>query len=68
MIYLGVVLSYGQFELATARHRCAQAGQNFGQLKNVLRVNGVLSKAQRLKVYTTCVWPSLVVWGKCGWS
>ncbi|CAE7854043.1 unnamed protein product, partial [Symbiodinium necroappetens] len=60
MIYLGVVLSYGQFELATAKHRCAQANQSFGQLRNVLRVNGVLSKAQRQKVYVTCVWPSLL--------
>ena len=60
MIYLGVVLSYGQFELATARHRCMQAGISFGQLKNVLRVNGVISKARRLKIYITCVWPSLL--------
>ncbi|CAE7208391.1 unnamed protein product [Symbiodinium sp. CCMP2456] len=69
MVYLGVVLSYGQFELATAKHRCAQAGINFAQLKNVMRVNGVLSKAQRLKVYVACVWPSLMYGiSAVGWS
>ena len=60
MKYLGVILNYNQFELATAKHRCQQANISFAQLKNVLRVNGALSKAQRLRVYVTCVWPSLL--------
>ncbi|CAE7884031.1 unnamed protein product, partial [Symbiodinium necroappetens] len=60
LTYLGVVLNYGQFEQATAKYRCTQANVSFAQLKNVLRVNGVLNKAQRLRVYKACVWPSLL--------
>eukprot|EP00439_Symbiodinium_sp_Y106_P051758 s5093_g6.t3 len=56
MPYLGAILSYGNFELATAKHRAAQATANFGQLRSVLRTNGPLSQARRLSVYKLCVW------------
>ena len=60
MTYLGIVLSYANFELATAQHRCSQANagfQCFQQLKKIMRTNGALSKAQQLKVY---IWLSLM--------
>eukprot|EP00439_Symbiodinium_sp_Y106_P077393 s432_g16.t1 len=60
MPYLGCMLSYGNFELTTAMHRCKQATSNFAQLRKVLRTNSMLSKAQRLSVYRTCVWPALL--------
>ena len=60
MPYLGAILSYGNFELATAKHRAAQATANFGQLRSVLRTNGPLSQARRLSVYKLCVWSALV--------
>ena len=59
MQYLGVVLSYNNFELATAKRRVQQANITYAQLKPVLRTSGPLSQARRLSVYRTCVWPSL---------
>ncbi|CAE7605829.1 unnamed protein product [Symbiodinium sp. CCMP2456] len=64
MVYLGVVLSYGGFESATTQYRCQQANIGYAQLKAVLRTSSTLSKAQRLRFYTTCVWPSLI-YGVC---
>ena len=58
--YLGVILSYGNFEIATAKHRIHQANINYAQLRPILRTNGPLSQARRRSVYRTCVWTSLL--------
>ncbi|CAE7383832.1 rha-1 [Symbiodinium sp. CCMP2592] len=57
--YLGVVLSYRQFELHTAQARCSRADKLFGSLRRVLRTRGLLSTAQRLRIYKACVVPAL---------
>ena len=59
LTYLGVVLSYGAFEMQTVQHRIAKASKSFGMLSKTLRVNGVLSICQRLRVYRACIWTSL---------
>ena len=58
-VYLGICLSYGSFELETIRHRVEKATSNFNQLRRVLRTNSTFTKANRLRVYTACVWSSL---------
>ena len=63
--YLGVVLSYGSFEIQSATFRCGQAKAAFGQLRAVLRTGSCLSKADRLRVYRVCVW-SVVEYGLLG--
>ena len=63
--YVGVILSYGSFEMQTAAYRCGQAKIAFGQLCAVLRTGSCLSKADRLRVYRVCVW-SVVKYGLLG--
>ena len=57
--YLGVVLSYAAFEMQSAKHRVDKATKSFGMLSKTLRVNGALSRAQRIRIYRACVWTSL---------
>ena len=57
--YLGVILSYGSFEMQSATFRCGQAKAAFGQLRAVLRTGSCLSKADRLRIYRACVWTVL---------
>ena len=57
--YLGVVLSYKQYELQTAQARCSRADQLFGSLRRLLRTRSLLSVAQRLRIYKACVSPAL---------
>ena len=59
LVYLGVVLSYGAFEMQSARHRADKAAQNFGMLSKPLRMNGALSKSIRLRIYRACIWSTL---------
>ena len=63
--YLGIMLSYGSFEYSTAQHRCRQAWISYKTLRNALRTNGVLSSAERLRIYKVCVWP-VIEYGLCG--
>ena len=63
--YLGVLLSYGAFEAQTANFRRGQAKAAFGQLRSVLRTGSCLTKADRLRVYRTCVW-SVLEYGLIG--
>ena len=63
--YLGAVLSYGPFEYATAQHRCRQAWNNYRSLRRALSTNGVLSSAERLRIYRVCIWP-VIEYGLCG--
>ena len=53
--YLGITLSYHNFQLQTVKMRQAKAQANFARLHKVLRVNGPLSAKQRLRVYAACV-------------
>ncbi|CAE7590378.1 Pol [Symbiodinium sp. CCMP2456] len=57
--YLGVVLSYKQFEQATVQARGKRADQIFSTLRPVLRTQSVLSTQQRLRIYRACVSPAL---------
>ena len=57
VLTLGVMLSYGSFEYSTAQHRCKQAWINYQSLRKALRANGVLSSADRLRIYRVCIWP-----------
>ena len=58
--YLGIQLSYGSYELQSARHRRQLAKAAFARLHRVLRKGAVLSKAAKLRIYRACVWPALV--------
>ena len=53
--YLGVVLSYRNFELATAKHRIKKAGITYKSLQKVLRVKGPLGTRYKLRIYRACV-------------
>ena len=59
LAYLGVQLSYGSYELQSAKHRCKLAKVAFSRLHRVLRTGAVLSKAAKLRIYRACVWPVL---------
>ena len=58
--YLGMRLGYGKFEVQAAQHRVLQANIAFNQLKAPLRTNGALSLCRRLRLYKTCVLPSML--------
>ena len=63
--YLGTVLSYGSFEYATTQYRCRQAWNNYKSLRRALSTNGVLSSAERMRIYRVCIWP-VIEYGLCG--
>ena len=52
--YLGVVLSYRNFELATAKHRIKKAGITYKPLQKVLRVKGPLGMRYKLRIHRAC--------------
>ena len=58
--YLGVILSYGSFEMQTVQHRVEKAKQNFGMLSKVLRARSALSVAVRLRIYRARVWSTMM--------
>ena len=58
--YLGVKLSYGNFQVQAAQHRVQQANGVFTQLQAPLRTNGPPSQARRLRFYKACVLPSML--------
>ena len=57
--YLGIKFSYGPFEVQSAKFRCSVAKAAFGQLRAVLRTGACLSKAERVRIYRSCVWTVL---------
>ena len=63
--YLGVVLSCGNYELQSAKHRCKLAQVAYVRLRKVFRPGAVISKAARLRIYRACVWPA-VAYGVLG--
>ena len=57
--YLGVQLSYGQFEAQTVQHRIEQAVTRSNILSSVLRTTSKFSAKNRTRIYKCCVWASL---------
>ena len=55
LTYLGVVLSFDNFELQTMRHRLHQARQAVGRLSRLLFKKRGLSTRHKIRVYLTCV-------------
>ena len=58
--YLGMMLSYGKFEVQAAQHRVKQANVTYNQLQVPFRTNGPLSMAKRIRLYKACVLPSIL--------
>ena len=63
--YLGIMLSYGSYELRSAKHRCRLAQVAFGRLHKVFCTGAAISQQARLRVYRACVWP-VVTYGLLG--
>ena len=63
--YLGILLSYGSYELQSARHRCKLAQVAYIRLHKVFRTGAVISRAARLRIYRACEWP-VVAYGILG--
>ena len=55
LTYLGVVLSFDNFELQTMRHRLHQARQAVGRLSRILFKKRGLSAKHKIRVYLTCI-------------
>ena len=55
LTYLGVVLSFENFELQTMRHRLHQARQAVGRLSRILFKKRGLSAKHKIRVYLTCI-------------
>ena len=58
--YLGVILSYNNFELQTAVHRVRQANKLSFQLQKWLTGFEGLRLPQRIQVWMQCIFPSLI--------
>ena len=58
--YLGVILSYNNFELQTAVHRLRQANKLSFQLQKWLTGFEGLRLSQRVQVWMQCIFPSLI--------
>ena len=58
--YLGIVISYKNFETATVRHRIQAGGLTRQRLAKVLHSSRFLSVAQRLTIYRACVRSTLL--------
>ena len=59
MVYLGVVASYGRFEVATYRHRLKAAVHNKQRLQRVLHCKRLTVK-YRVRLYVACVRSTLM--------
>jgi len=57
--YLGTVLSYQQFELATTKHRLSLAKLAFSRLKRWLTARRGFDARARMQLWHTCVFPIL---------
>ena len=53
--YLGVILSFGNFERATIKHRIKCAENQRRRLQKVLQGKRILSRHHRLRIWQTCV-------------
>ena len=59
MVYLGVVASYGRYEVATFQHRLKAAIQNKQRLQRILHCQ-CLSLRYRVRLYVACVRSTLL--------
>ena len=59
------MLSYGNYELQSAKHRCKLAQVAYARLRKVFRTGAVISRAARLRIYRACVWP-VIAYGILG--
>ena len=55
LTYLGIILSFDNYELQTLRHRLHQARQAVGRLSRLLFKKRGLSTQHKIRVYMTCV-------------
>ena len=60
IVYLGVVLAFGNYKDLTVRHRLIQAREKFRQIRKTLRGTRVLSVAQRLSIWQSQVVSSML--------
>ena len=58
--YLGIIISYSNYELLTLRHRLAEAGKKIQQVRKYIYNRRVASPAARLRVWFATVWATAV--------
>ena len=59
LTYLGVIVSYSDFEMATVKFRCSEAEAVRQRLRKILRDFKHLSLRRRLQIYNSCVRASM---------
>ena len=57
--YLGTIMSHARFEDSTTKHRIQLSKIAFGRLHRWLTGSGGLTTRQRLKLWSTCIYPVL---------
>lgn len=55
--YLGTIITYANFELATIKHRINIARAAYARLKRWLTGKHGLNRAQRIQLFETCIYP-----------
>ena len=58
--YLGIIISYSNYELLTLRHRLAEAGKKIQLVRKYIYNRRVASPAARLRVWYATVWATAV--------
>ncbi|CAE7839381.1 Trpt1 [Symbiodinium sp. KB8] len=58
--YLGIIISYSNYELLTLRHRLAEAGKKIQQVRKYIYNRRIASPAARLRVWFATVWATAV--------
>ena len=58
--YLGIIISYSNYELLTLRHRLAEAGKKIQLVRKYIYNRRVASPAARLRVWFATVWATAV--------
>ena len=58
--YLGIIISYANYEMLTLRHRLAEAGKKIQQVRRYIYNRRIASPAARLRVWYATVWATAV--------
>ena len=58
--YLGIIISYSNYEMLTLRHRLAEAGKKIQQVRRYIYNRRIASPAARLRVWFATVWATAV--------
>ena len=58
--YLGIIISYANYDMLTLRHRLAEAGKKIQQVRRYIYNRRIASPAARLRVWFTTVWATAV--------